>query len=297
MKLLSKLAKYWTLCLLVMLASTILMASVNAQDAEQYPAFPNLQQPPTPPPAPSETAIAVIVAAVGGTTDPAAGTYTYNYADTISITATPDSGYRFLYWVISGAYTPGHNIPPIIYPTDIQLTDPNFVPDFPSPSTVAYNNLVVSTNPLNIICGYGYTYVYQPVFTPTAPTPGVTTGDAVVVVLDSIGGSTNPGPGTYYYTDGTTISLTATPDSGYEFVTWVAVGEENHPTTFTDNPTAITCGYGYTYDYQAMFEPTGTTTTTTEGIPALYFYVIVIVLVIIAIIGIGAAIMYRGRSK
>jgi hypothetical protein len=156
---------------------------------------------------------------------------------------------------------------------------------------------VTSTNPLNIICGYGYTYVYQPVFIPTNPTPGVTTNDAVVVVLDSIGGSTTPGPGTYYYADGDTITLTATPNSGYEFVTWVAVGEDNHPTTFIENPTAITCGYGYTYDYQPMFQPTGSTTTTTEGIPALYFYVIVIVLVIIAIIGIGAALMYRGRSK
>jgi len=130
MKLLSKIAKYLSLCLLAVLASTILLASVNAQDEdEQYP--PNPRFPPSPPAAPEETAIALVVAALGGTTDPAPGTYTYNYAETITFKATPDSGYRFLYWIVSGSYTPGHNIPPIVYPDNVSVDDPDYLPAFP----------------------------------------------------------------------------------------------------------------------------------------------------------------------
>jgi hypothetical protein len=290
---LSKLAKYSAICLLVMLASTILLAAANAQD--ETGSVPNPWFPPSPPPTGQEKARVVVIATMGGTVDPAPGTYTYNYADTITLTATPDSGYTFLYWAISEVYNVDNNQPPITYPQGISPDDPNYMPDFPSSSAVAQNNLVTSTNPLAVICGYGYTFQYEAVFAPTETSSSG--NNAVVVLVDSVGGSTDPGPGTYMYADGTTINLKATPDDGYEFVQWVAVGADGHPATFTENPTAITCGYGYTYRYQAMFAPTGSTTTTTEGIPATYFYVIVIVLVIIAIIGLGAALMYRGKSK
>jgi len=277
-----------------MLASTILIATAIAQDDDEVQFPPNPNRAPTPPPAPQEKAIILVVAALGGTTNPEPGTYTYDAYETITLEATPNSGFSFLYWIISGTYTPGHNQPPINYPENIDPEDPDYIPDFPDPSDEAEDTLVTSTNPLTVICGYGYTYVYQPVFVSTTapPTP---TNDAIVVLVGSIGGSTNPGPGTYYYADGSTISLTATPDAGYDFVQWIAVGEDGHATTFTDNPTAITCGYGETFTYQPMFVPTGTTTG--EGIPAEYFYAIIIVLVIIAVIGIGAALMYRGKSK
>jgi hypothetical protein len=294
MNYLSKLAKYLALCLLVMLASTVALSlgpTANAQDQEQYP--PNPRALPSPPPS-SETAIVAVIASTGGTSDPAPGTYTYNYGDTITLKATADSGFKFLYWIICGTYTPGHNIPPINYPENA-ASDPNWAPTFPSQSTVAQDNLVTSTNPLSIICGYGYTFAYQPVFAPTTPTSANEGNDAVVVVLDAIGGSTNPSPGTYRYIDGSTISLAATPDDGYDFVYWVAVGEDGHPTTIDANPTNINCGYGYTYSYQAMFAPSGAAQPA-AGVPIEYLAAIV-VLVIIAVIAIGAAIMYRGRSK
>ena len=288
----SKLFKYLTICLLVILASTILIAIANAQDDDEL-FYPNPNYFPTPPLS-EEKAIVVIAGSLGGTTNPDPGTYTYNYADTISIEAVANSGYRFQRWIISGQYTPGHNIPPITYPTNIFTDDPDYVPSFPVTSIVQTDNLVTSTNPLTVICGYGYTYVYQPVFVPTTSPPS--TNNAIVVVVDSVGGSTTPGPGTYYYAEDSTISLEATPDAGYEFDSWVALGEEEHPSQFTDNPTNIICGYGYTYEYQAMFAPTGSTTTG-EGIAAEYLYAIIVVLAIIAVIGIGAALIYRGKNK
>ena len=294
MKKMKKFHKYLTFCLLIMFASMLLLAAVNAQD-EEPPYVPPSPNYPPPPPETAEQAIVVIVDALGGTTDPQPGTYTYDFADTINIEAMPNSGYRFSRWLISGEYTPGHNIPPIVYPNNIAIDDPDYVPDFPAPSSDATDNLVTSTNPLAVICGYGYTYVYQPVFVPTTEAPS--TNNAIIVIVDSVGGSTTPGPGTYYYAEDTTITLQATPDAGYEFDSWVAVSEEGHPSQFTDNPTGIICGYGYTFEYQAMFAPTGNATSTDEGVPSEYLYAIIVVLAIIAVIGIGAALMYRGKNK
>ena len=288
-------AKIEAAVLLSLLASVIVLsctAGAYAQDEGTYP--PNPRNLPSPPPA-TNTAIVAVIASTGGTSDPAPGTYTYTEGDTITLEATADSGFKFQYWIICGDYTPGHNEPPINYPENA-ASDPNWAPVFPSESTLAQDNLVVSTNPLNIICGYGYTFAYQPVFTPITPTSSNETNNAVVIVLDALGGSTNPGPGTYRYTDGSTISLTATPNDGYDFAYWVAVGEDGHPATIDDNPTNINCGYGYTYSYQAMFAPSGTTTQPTSGVPMEYLAAI-IVLVIIAVIAIGAALMYRSRSK
>ena len=288
-------AKIEAAVLLSLLASVIVLsctAGAYAQDEGTYP--PNPRNLPSPPPA-TNTAIVAVIASTGGTSDPAPGTYTYTEGDTITLEATADSGFKFQYWIICGDYTPGHNEPPINYPENA-ASDPNWAPVFPSESTLAQDNLVVSTNPLNIICGYGYTFAYQPVFTPITPTSSNETNNAVVIVLDALGGSTNPGPGTYRYTDGSTISLTATPNDGYDFAYWVAVGEDGHPATIDDNPTNINCGYGYTYSYQAMFAPSGTTTQPTSGVPMEYLAAI-IVLVIVAVIAIGAALMYRSRSK
>jgi hypothetical protein len=227
-------AKYSTIVLLFLLVSTMSAVAVNGQDQptdqipiDQYPPVPNPIVTPAPP-ATGEVANVVVAASAGGTTDPAPGAYQYSYASTITLKATPNSGYRFLYWTISGAYTPGHNQPPINYPENA-AADPEWVPTFPSPASAAQDSLVISTNPLKIICGYGYTYVYQPVFIPTTAAPS--TSDAIVNVLDSVGGTTNPGAGTYHYTNGSTIKLQATPDSGNQFVYWVAVGADGHPTT------------------------------------------------------------------
>ena len=295
MKYLSKLAKYSALFLLVMLASTVTLSlgpTANAQDEGTYP--PNPRALPSPPPS-SETAIVAVIASTGGTSDPAPGTYTYNYGDTITLTATPDSGFKFLYWIICGTYTPGHNIPPINYPENA-YTDPNWTPSFPPESTLTEDNLVTSTNPLSIKCGYGYTFAYQPVFTPVLGTPP-SEDNAVVVVLSATGGTTDPGPGTYTYLPDQTIDLEATPDSGFDFQYWIATGTvPGHDAILLDSKLAINCQAGYAYSYQPVFTPVGSTTSG-GGVPAEYFYAIIIILVIIAVIGIGAALMYRGRSK
>jgi hypothetical protein len=300
MKELTKVIKYATLSLLILLASAMLLLSAYAQEEipeeippEQYPQVPNPYNPPSPPPAPQEVAIVVVSASVGGTTDPAPGAYKYPYAETITLKATASSGFKFLYWTIRGTYTPAHNVPPINYPENINPEDPgSWIPAFPAPSEVAQDSLITSTNPLTIICGYGYTYVYEPVFAPTTAPPS--TSDAIVVILESVGGTTDPAPGIYHYVNGSTISLKATANSGYEFVYWVAVDEQGHPTTISDNPTNIICGYGYTFKYQAMFQPAGAGPPVSAEVP-IYIWAIIAVLAIVAVVAIAFAVT-RGKK-
>jgi peptide/nickel transport system substrate-binding protein len=65
---------------------------IDANNTDHYPLMNPYGAPP--PPAYSLT----ITATVGGTTDPAAGTYGYTANSTVQVTATPDANYLFDYW-------------------------------------------------------------------------------------------------------------------------------------------------------------------------------------------------------
>jgi hypothetical protein len=234
----------------------------------------------------SDVATVIIQPSTGGTTDPAPGTYTYANGTNIVLTATPDAGYAFHYWIVSGNATPGHapGIPNYIIDPDTGDVV-GTIPRVPVPTDI--DSLVFTTNPANITCGYGYTFQYQAVFTPANPTTTPTNNTAVVIILPSLYGTTSPAPGTYTYDLGSNITLMATPSSGYAFHYWVVSGnvtpshEPGQPNyiidpdtgeiigsiprppiptgidslVFTTNPANITCGYGYTFQYQAVFTP------------------------------------------
>ena len=185
----------------------------------------------------------IMLDSVGGTTDPAAGTQTYNDGTTVALTATPDSGSVFQNWIIS---TPGAN-----------LNDPN-------PQTT-------------ITVAAGTTYTVQAVFQPISVLPGAPYyplhlgTDALIGILASAGGTTNPAPGLYYLTNATSFDLTATPSSGWQFSHWVISGPNlshggyPYTATPTDNPYNVNHGYGNRYSYQAVFTPIGSTEPTPTG--------------------------------
>ncbi len=93
----------------------------------------------------STAAIVVVLPAAGGTTNPPPGTYALANATSLNLQATPDSGWQFSHWVISGVMTSHGSSPVNLEPTD---------------------------NPYNVNHGYGATYNYQPVFTQTGTSPG-----------------------------------------------------------------------------------------------------------------------------
>jgi len=103
-------------------------------------------------PSPTD-AIVVVLSAAGGTTDPEPAIYRLADATKLYLTATPDSGWQFSHWVISGFAVDAHGD----YPFDPTPTD----------------------NPYLVDHGYGNTYNYQPTFMPigtTVPTPTPTNG-------------------------------------------------------------------------------------------------------------------------
>ena len=304
----SKLSKYAAVLMLVLVTSMALTMALNgvyAQDEEILPP-PEEEEIPPPNQIPQiplpqqdvQEAFVTVFSAAGGTTSPAPGTYRYPTGEWFNLTAVPYQGFRFLYWTISGSYLPGHNLPPIVYPDPIPE---DYVPALPNPATAGFDSLITSQNPLNVICGYGYNYQYQPVFAPiAAPIAGANL--TVVVLLEALGGTskltesgvTQNAPGTYTHAAGAKLTLTATPAEGYEFRYWIAKGPID--TTVVDNPADISCQEGVTYTYQPVFVPT-TATEPGAGTPVEYFYAAIAVLAIIAVIGIAAALMFRSRGK
>ncbi len=114
-------------------------------------------------------AVVVLLASAGGTTNPPPGAYPVANATELSITAVPNDGWKFAYWIISGDPMTGHGG----YPFTATPTD----------------------NPYIVGHGYGFTYNYQAVFVPvetTAPPPttgggggggGGVSSDTTVIVL------------------------------------------------------------------------------------------------------------------
>ncbi|MEJ2272499.1 MAG: hypothetical protein P8X91_08505, partial [Candidatus Bathyarchaeota archaeon] len=209
------------------------------------------------------------------------------------------------------------------------------------PNLPEIGSLVFTTNPAQIICGFGYTYSYQAVFTPIVagiepPTPVNVTENAVeplrnylseppslseltfVTVSSTPGGTTMPAAGRYLYASAEpSFTLTATPDSGYEFKNWIVTGEymPGHggdpsldTNVITDNPLQISHGSGYTYNYEAIFTEIpsdgnnggnggdGGNETHPFGLSneAIYAIIIILVIAVIAAIAFG---FYAYRRK
>ena len=137
-----------------------------------------------------------------------------------------------------------------------------------------------------------------------------------IQVLSSSGGTTDPAPGTYTYTqgvDGAAI-LTATADPGWVFAYWQYFGySPGHPlpptggmqgfdviNQISDNPIDVTHGYdtaGYTYQYQPVFIQTDNAIMNKNaGVPVLY--VVGIAAALSAVIAVAAVLAFRaGKSK
>jgi len=65
---------------------------IDADNVDHYP----LMAPYTPPP----TYTLTIIATAGGTTSPNPGTYTYTAGSMVQVTAIPEAGYSFSYWLL-----------------------------------------------------------------------------------------------------------------------------------------------------------------------------------------------------
>jgi hypothetical protein len=181
----------------------------------------------------------------GGTTNPASGAHTYNGGTTADVTAAPSSGYRFDHWVLDGSDA-GSAIPIHVLMDNNHDLQAVFVETHtliilvseggttnPAPGTYNYDNptnVTVtaipnanyrfdhwvydnvnsgSANPITVHVGSSHTL--QAVFTLITYT---------LTIQTTTGGTTSPVPGTYTYTVGTNVQVTATPSAGYVFDVW-----------------------------------------------------------------------------
>lgn len=144
----------------------------------------------------------ISVKSSGGGTVSGGGTFDVTTADqTKTITATPNSGYKFVKWTDSNGKT----------------------------YTTASLNVTISQNSIS---AHSTSVTYTATFEPISYTVTVTAGT----------GGTVSGGGTY--TQGSTATLKATPNSGYKFVKW---NDGN-----TSNPRTVTVSGNATYT--ATFE-------------------------------------------
>ncbi len=219
-------------------------------------------------------ATVIIHEALGGTTDPGPGTYTYNDGETVSILASAandQSGANvFQYWVV----------------------------------TTNQGSNIDTANPLTFTATGGTTYNVQAAFQPIIPVnPGTNlTTAAIVIVLSAVGGTTTPAPGTYALENATTLDLTATPDSGWQFDHWVISGNTTehggypYTATPTDNPYHVDHGYGYTFSYQPVFSPISTASPgPTPTIPEFSDIAIIAMLGVVTTVVVGTIAIRRKK--
>jgi len=290
-----------------------------------------------PPPVfdPTNDATVTILSSTGGSTNPTTGTYVYSDGTTITLTATPNDGFEFLYWIVSGDFTPG-----------TEIREPNVIIDgefvfVPPVEFTGSDSLIFTNNPASITCGFGYTYRYQAIFAPVLagqdpPSPIFIIGEDVNDPLDSyndlprssevsfvgitatIGGTTSPVPGRYAFpTAEPNFELTAIPDQGYQFDSWVITGDYmpghgGDPSLDTNvidmNPLPVSHGMGYTYNYEAVFSlidegesngdgnGNGDASDHPFGLTNELLYALLIILAIVAVIGVLFG-LYTYRKK
>ncbi|MGB9778502.1 MAG: InlB B-repeat-containing protein, partial [Candidatus Bathyarchaeales archaeon] len=207
-----------------------------------------------------------ILSSIGGTTDPALGTYTYTNGTYASVTAIPDAHYRFDYWLLDGnpagsanpisiLMTDDHTLQAVFAETHTLVitaseggtTDPppgTYTYDVPTNVTITaipnanyrfdhwvYDDVNIgSANP--IIIEVGSSHTLRAIFVLRTYTLKIET---------TTGGTTNPAPSTYTYNVGSVVSVTAIPSSGYVFDHW----ELNGSNVGSANPYSVTMNNNY----------------------------------------------------
>ena len=220
-----------------------------------------------------------------GTTDPAAGTHDYDVGTPVTITASAASGWEFVRW--EGDATGTSPTTTVTMDSDKTVTavfEEDTVPEY----TLTINvNGQGTTNPaegthtydegdsvtITASAATGWEFVrWEGDATGTSPSTTVTMDDdktvtavfeedtvpeyTLTIIVDG-DGTTDPAAGTHDYDEGTTVTITATPASGWEFVRWEgdATGTSDSTTVTMDSDKTVT----------AIFETDVDTFTLTIG--------------------------------
>jgi hypothetical protein len=215
-----------------------------------------------------------ISATTGGTTNPLPGTYTYSGGTTVAVNAISGAGYRFDHWVfdsVAGSWpnpagilmNGSHTLQAVFFETHtLTISVSQGGATNPAPGTYTYDNPTNvsvqaipsanyffdhwvydgvdkgSQNP--IIVYVGSSHSLYPVFSLINYT---------LTIQTTTGGNTSPSPGTYVYSNGTTVGVTANPSANYTLDHWELDGSN----VGSANPYTVTMNQNRTL--KAFFKP------------------------------------------
>jgi hypothetical protein len=237
-----------------------------------------------------QTQILTIQSGSGGTTSPTPGSYAYEKNSSVSVTANPDTNYRFYNW--SGDASGTSNPITILMDRD-KTIKANFLRQYsltieageggttsPSPGTYKYDTgsqvqvtAVPNTNYEFVNWTGGVSGTQNPV---TVTMNSDTTIKAnfrlkpKLTIQAGTGGTTNPSPGDYYYATGAQVQVTAVPDTNYEFVNWSgSISSTQNPVTVTmDSDKTVKANFRLKPKLTIQSNEFGTTTPS----PGVYYY-------------------------
>lgn len=196
---------------------------------------------------PVPTHTLTISATTGGTTNPTPGPHDYVENTTVSVSATPSPGYRFVKWEVDGTEYSVPNFDVIMTKNYFANAIFELIPTYtltigsaaegttnPVPGSYTHaENATVKVTAAPVLFGWyfdhwildGVKYTSNPIFvvmdsnrdlmayfgTEVEPQPYKLT------IIATLGGDTEPAPGVYETEDGEIITVTARAYSGYEF--------------------------------------------------------------------------------
>jgi hypothetical protein len=208
-----------------------------------------------------------------GTTSPSAGSYTYDAGTVVPISATPYTGYNFVSWTGDVAsptsasttvtmngnktVTPNFEKPTVQrYTLTMGVNSPNYGSTSPSVGSYTYDAGTVVTIKAIPVTGYSFWTWTGDVASPKSIETTVTMNanktvtanfeqgtipqyTLTMAVNSPNYGSTSPSIGSYTYSSGTVVNISATPVTGYRFSSWTGdvASPTSSSTTVTMNAT------------------------------------------------------------
>jgi hypothetical protein len=208
-----------------------------------------------------------IVSSTGGTTNPASGTYTYVNGTYASVAALPSESYRLDHWLLDGNPA-GSDNPISILMTDDHTLQPVFAENCiliitvsaggttnPAPGTYTYltpTDVSITAVPSTNYRFDHWTYDDTNIGSANPVTVHVGSNHSLYAVFvqitytlkieTTVGGTTNPAPGTYTYNTGSTVQVTAVADTSYILDHW----ELDTVNSGSANPYSVTMNANHT---------------------------------------------------
>ncbi|MCI4324072.1 MAG: hypothetical protein L3K03_08725, partial [Thermoplasmata archaeon] len=275
---------------------------------------------------------------VGGTVNPTTGTYWETDGNQTTLTATPTAGYIFDGWSGTGAGSMNATTEVLTVTTNSPIAEAalfsTFIPPLPATYvlTVTETGLpsgtdwtfsdgvtgTASTSGSAVLSGLNGTFtVTVPVvrigsgdqYLPSTPSQPVTltsqnqsvniafSGQYLLTVVAGAGGTASPGTG--WVAQGSSVSLMATPNTGYSFAGWVGTGGGNYTGSTATGSVTMSSVITETAQFtQNSASTVGPVTAQTNGapLPAYLPWVALAALLVVGLLA-GYLISRKGSSS